>query len=129
MLAVQILNDAPQLNSWFKIQSVAYIPGETVKINFQLLDVDSAIRFIPPTTAIVTVGFKKNDGTTLTNTATGLFTADDRSIWQVVLSAADSAVVVGQNMIITVDLLGDASDIQQAIGNNVLSKTLFDGDC
>lgn len=129
MLAVQILNDAPQLNSYFKVQAVAYIPGENVKISFQLMDIDSSIRFMPPTTAVVSVGFKQSDGTTLTKSATGLFVSDDRSIWQVALTSAESLLVVGQNMLISVDMLNDTTDIQQAIANNVLSKTLFEGDC
>lgn len=129
MLNIQILNDSPQLNSWFKIQAVLFIPGEAVKINFQLMDINSNIRFVPPTTATITVGFKKSDGTTLTKSATKLFSADDRSIWQVPLTPAESNVVVGQNIIVSVDMLNDTTDIRQAIGNNVLSKTLFEGDC
>jgi hypothetical protein len=129
MLAVQILNDSPQLNSYSQVLSVAYIPGENVTINFQLLDVDAAIRFIPPTTAVVTVGFKQSDGTTLTKTTTQLFPSDDRSIFQVMLSSVDSNLVVGQNMLISVDMLGDGTNIQQAIANNVLAKTFFEGDC
>lgn len=129
MLAVQLINDSPQLNSWFKITSVAYIPGENVNINFQLQDVDSGIRYMPPTAATVTVGFKKSDGTTTTKTATKLFASDDRSLWTVALVPADTNVIVGQNIIVSVDVLGNGSNIQQAIGNNLLAKTLFEGDC
>jgi hypothetical protein len=129
MLNIQMLNDAPQLNSWFKVSAVAFIPGEAIKINFQLIDIDSNIRFIPPTTAVVTVGFKQSDGTTLTKTATGLFPSDDRSMWQVALASADTNVIIGQNILVSVDMLNDQTDVRQAVGNNVLSLTLFEGDC
>lgn len=128
MLNVQMLDDSPQLNSFTKISALSFIPGESVAVNIQVLTLDG-IRFIPPSTAIVTIGFKQSDGTTLSKPATGLFVADDRSIWQVLLAPADTNVIVGQNIIVSVDMLGDGTNIQQAIGNNVLSKTLFEGDC
>jgi hypothetical protein len=129
MLNVQILADSPQLNTFSKVSSISFIPGETPIINFQLLGPDGVTRFIPPTTAVVSVGFKKNDGTTLTKSATGTFPSDDRSMWNVSLTAAESAVVIGQNIIVSVDMLNDQSDIRQAVGNNVLSLTFFEGDC
>lgn len=129
MLAVQLLNDAPQLNSYFIIGAETYVSGETVTINFQLLDQDSNIRFIPPSAAIVTCQFKNSDATTLSLTATKLFPSDDRSILQVVISSSQSANVIGSNFQISVDMLGDGTNIQIAIASNVLSKTFFDGDC
>lgn len=129
MLNVKLINDLPQLNAWFYITSVTYIPGETVKITFQFQELDSNIRYIPGTSATCNVSFKVNDGTTLVKAATMLFSPDDRSIWQVNLSSAESLTIVGNNFLAALDVLGDATNIQQAIGNNMLSITLFDGEC
>lgn len=129
MLNVLLLNDAPQLNSYFNITSVQYIPGQTVKINIQIQSVDSKIRFIPPTAATMTATFKKSDGTDLVITAAMLFNPDDRSLWQIVIPATNSASVVGNNFLISLDVNGDQSDIQQGIGENMLTKNLFEGDC
>jgi hypothetical protein len=129
MLNVQMLNDSPQLNSWSIVSALPFIPGEALNVNFQLLTTDGSIRFMPPATATVKVGFKQSDGTTLTKTATSLFPSDDRSMWQVALASADTTVIIGQNIIVSVDMLNDGTDVRQAIGNNVLSKTFFEGDC
>lgn len=129
MLNIKLLNAQAQLNYYFNITSVSYTPGESVNINFQFFDVDSGVRFIPATTATCTVSFKKNDGTLLVKTAAMQFNPDDRSIWTVQLSAADSLVVIGSNFLVSLDVLGDTTNIQQAIGINFLSPVLFDGDC
>jgi hypothetical protein len=129
MLNVKLLNDQAELNYYFNITSVSYIPGETVKINIQFFDVDSGVRFIPSTSATCTAQFKQNDGTMLTKTASMLFNPDDRSIWQISLSTAESQVIVGSNFLVLLDVLGDSTNVQQAMGVNMLSPVYFDGDC
>ena len=129
MINIALLNDQPTLNNYYSITSVQYIPGETVKINFQILDVDAKIRFIPPSAATMNVTFKKSDGTDLVKAATKLFDPDDRSIWQVSLDATESPLIIGNNFLVTLDVNGDATEIEQGIGENMLTKNLFEGDC
>lgn len=129
MLNIALLNDSPQLNSYFNITSVQYIPGQTVKINIQLQSVDSKIRYIPLVAATLSATFKKSDGTDLVIAGTKLFPSDDRSLWQIVIPAADSPTIVANNFLVSLDVNGDASDIQQGIGENMLTKVLFEGDC
>lgn len=129
MLNIQMINTQATLNAYQVISSQAYIPGETVNLNFQFINPDYSIRYIPGTAATCTVTFQTTDGTELVKSAAMLFNPDDRSIWQVVLSPSDSTVVIGNNFLATLDVTGDGSNVQQAIANNVLSKTLFEGDC
>lgn len=129
MINVALLNDQPQLNSYFVISSLQYIPGQTVKVHIQILNVDAPIRFMPPVAATLTGTFKKTDGTDLVVTGTKLFPSDDRSMWQLLISATDSATLVGNNFLVSLDVNGDGTDIQQGIANNALSKILFEGDC
>lgn len=129
MLSVAILNDQPALNNYFIVDSVNYIAGETVVINFQFSDPEVLIRFIPGTLATCTVTFKLSDGTNLVKTATMLYNPDDRSIWTVTLSSSESLQVIGSSFLASLDVVGDASNIQQAIATNVMSKTFFDGEC
>lgn len=129
MLNVKILNNSPQLNSYFYVTSVKYTPGETVDINFQWFNDEVDNRFMPGTAATATVTFKKNDGTDLVKTASKIFPADDRSMWTVNLTSVESAQIVGNQFLAKLDLQGDGTDIEQAIGQNVLTKIFFEGDC
>jgi hypothetical protein len=105
MLSVAILNDQPVLNNYFTITSISYIPGESVIINFQFIEPEVDIRFIPGTAATCTVTFKLSDGTSLVKAASMLFNPDDRSLWTVSLSTTESAQVIGTNFLATLDVL------------------------
>lgn len=129
MLNIKILNNSPQLNSYFYVTSVKYTPGESMDINFQWFSDEVDNRFMPGSAATATVTFKKSDGTDLIKTASKLFPSDDRSMWTVSLSSAETADIVGNQFLAKLDLLGDATDIEQAIGQNVLTKIFFEGDC
>jgi hypothetical protein len=130
MLNVKILNDSAQLNSYFYVTSVTYTVGETLTINYQFFDDEAPDnRFMPPASATCTVTFKLNDGTDLVKTADMLFPDDDRSMWTVSLDASETATIVGNQFLAKLDVNGDASDIQQAIGQNVITKIFFEGDC
>lgn len=130
MLSLKILNESPQLNSYFYQTSESYTPGETLKINFQFFSFDApANRFMPGAAATCTCTFKKNDGTDLVKSATMLFPSDDHSMWVVSLTSIESGQIVGNQFLATLDVLGDASNIQIAIGENVLTKIFFEGDC
>lgn len=129
MLNVQLLSNDAQLNDYSTISTVQYIPGESVTITFQFLGVENNLRFIPPTTATATISFKLNDGTMLVIPATMLFNPDDRSIWQAQITALQSPTIVGSNMLAALDVNGDGSNIQQALGQQILSPTYFEGDC
>ena len=129
MLDIKLINSQATLNYYFYISSVQYSTSESVTINFQLFDVDSGVRFIPSSSATCNVTFKQNDGTMLTVAASFLFNPSDLSMWKVSLTAMQVANIVGSNFQVTLDVLGDGTNIQQALGVNLLSPIYFDGDC
>lgn len=129
MIAVQLLNDEAALNSFSVIEAKEYVPGDDIKINFQILDPQSGNRLMADGAATMQVVFELSDGTELTKDATFLFDAEDKSMWQVELTATDTMNIVGGNFKVVLDFLGDTTDIRMGMAYNVLSKITFDGEC
>jgi len=122
MIAVQLINDEALLNNFFTVDAKEYVPGEAVKVKFQILDPQSKQRLIPDGAALMSVVFQNSDGTFLTKSATFLFDPDDKSCWEVDLTASESIAVVGGNFKVILDFLGDATDIRSGM-------VTFDGEC
>lgn len=129
MLTIKLLNDQATLNNYFYVESKEYIPGKAFKINLQTLDSELKIRFIPSEDAELTATFQKRDGTELEVEGDLLFGNDDRSTWEIAISDAESLDIVGSNFLVTLDVLGDETDIRQGMSYNSLSKITFDGEC
>ena len=128
MINAQLLNSQASLNNYFAIESISYVPGENVKINIKIINPELNIRLIPDASAIVTMTFRKTDNTDLVKTAT-LIDADDRSMWTVSLTALESADIASNVIQVSLDNIGDGSDIDKAVIPNGLSKILTSGDC
>lgn len=129
MLSVRLINDQATVNNFFYVEEKEYVPNVAVNFYFQLWDPQTKNRVIPGTSGTVTVVFENADGTQLSITATKLFSADDRSLWKAALNASQSNAIVGSNFKVTLDVVGDASDVRVGMAYNVVSKITFDGDC
>lgn len=129
LISANLLNARATLNDYFQVKSVSYVPGTKFSLKFQIIDVESGNRVMPTSGALVNVIFYKNDATQLTLAASMMFPSDDRSMWSVDVSASNSLLVNGGNVIITLDPVGDASEVDKGMLYQVLKQVLFDGDC
>lgn len=125
MLTLEILSKNPQLNSFLVGKQFTFAAGETAKVIMRLMQPDKNIRYIPDVAATITIDLKKSDGTLLTKTCAFTF-ADDRSIIEFDLTAAETADVIGQNLIVKVQ---EGSNVQLAMLQYGLSKVITDGSC
>lgn len=126
MLGAKLLNELASLNQFSYIDTVQFVPGQSITMNFRLWDSELKDRYIPGASAIVKLTLNKTDGTTLEKTAT-LISADDRSMQSVAITAVESEDIVGGNVVITLDELGDGTKIKKAVIQMALSKVLLDG--
>lgn len=101
LLTLNVLNEDATLNNWQIIGNAQIARGSDAKIILQLIQAERKIRYIPDVAAVITADFLNSDGTTLSKTATFPF-ADDRSIIQFVLSDAETANLIGQNLVVEV---------------------------
>lgn len=98
-LTMKVLNEDATLNNWVDMGGSAQIArGADAKLILQLIQVDRKIRYVADAAAVITMDFLKSDGTTLSKTATFPF-SDDRSIIQIVLSDAETADLISQNLV------------------------------
>lgn len=125
VLSLDIISDNPQLNTFSAKKNYVFASGETVTVVMRLWQSDLNIRYIPDAGATISVDLKKSDNTILTKTCSNPF-ADDRSIIQFSLSAAESAEVIGQNLVVKVT---EGSDVHFAVLQYGLSKVIPDGSC
>jgi hypothetical protein len=129
MITAVIINTQATLNNFAVTNTVSYVPGTTAKLNFQIQDPETGIRLIPGTGATCTAAFLKNDGTNNVKTCTMLFNPDDRSLWTTTLSPTDTMSIIGSNFILTLDVLGDGTDIRQGLIRDAIAQILIDGAC
>lgn len=128
MIKAKLLNSEAALNDYFYIGAVEFVPGEDVKVAIQIFDVQRDIRYIPPSAAELTLTFTDSEGDPIEKTA-GLIDVDDRSMWYVELSQAESEVLAGQNIEITLDVNGDGTEIKKTLIANGIVRINLSGDC
>lgn len=130
MLGITLLNSAAELNNYFILDNLEYTPGANLDIVIKLMDIQKNIRLIPEDIgAAVTATFQQTDGTEL-NIAMTKVNALDSSMWKVSLTPAQTEVIIGSNMKVTLDELGDGSQIQIAIARSILTRNVLSGeDC
>lgn len=138
MLLIKLLNEQAALNNFSYVETKKYSPGIEVKIKVQLHDDETTHRLMPGETAVLNAVFQKSDGTELTVPCTKLFPDDDRSMWQCILSAANTLLVVGSNIRFDLDFNGsatappvltDSTDLRTGMAYQAISKITFDGEC
>ena len=120
MIKAKLLNSDAILNNFTEIEAVTYVPGENVDVVIRLFASQRPHRFVPPNgAAIVKFKFQTNNIITpiLEKTATAV-DALDRSMWTISLSQAESQTLIGSNIEVEVDLLGDGTQICKAVIGN-----------
>lgn len=127
MIKAKVLNSDAVLNNFKEIGSLEFINGEQKTLNIQLFETELNLRYVPPTTCIVTLTFNKSGGTTLSKVA-GVLDSGDRSLRTVTLSEIETATVIGGNVQISLDILGDASEIRKGIILNAMVR-IVEGAC
>lgn len=128
MIKVKLLNSEASLNDFFYIGAINFIPGENIVVSIQVFDSQRDIRYVPPLAATMTMTFIDKDGNDVVKTA-AVIDADDRSMWTVTLSQAESEVLAGQNIVVDLDVNGDATVIYRALLQNVMIRNNLSGDC
>lgn len=137
MLKIKLLNEQATLNNFTHPDVKEYIPGLALNLKVQIYDSETLERLIPGTSAKLNALFQQSDGSTLTKACTMLFNPDDRSMWQVALTDAETLLIIGGNVQFTLDFLGDstlpnlsdATQLEAGMGYSILAKITFDGDC
>ena len=127
MLTGNILSSDTTLNNFDILDTKDFIPGEEFMLFMRITNPEkSNLRYIPPSTAIITLVFNKNDSSTFTKVSPAEVTilADDRSIVSVSVSEAESLDLAGGNFQFKIDELGDGTKILKGIIQQGLSKTL-----
>ena len=129
MLAGNILTSDSTLNNFEIIDTKDFVPGEEFTLFMRIVNPErNDLRYIPLNTAIITLTFTKNDGTTFTKISPGDVTilTDDRSIMSVSISEVESLDLTGGNFRFQIDRLGDGSQILKGTVQQGLSKVLND---
>lgn len=138
MLKIKLLNEQASLNNFSYVEVKEYIAGQPVNLKIQVTDSETKQRLIPATNANLIATFQKRDGTELVVAGSMLFNPDDRSMWLIALSGAQTLDIVGANIRIDLDFNGSAAappvlststDLRTGMAYNVLSKVTFDGEC
>ena len=127
MLSGQILNSDASLNNFIITDTKEFIPGEQFDLVVRLLNPELDLRYVPPTTAIITFTFNKTDLTTFTKVSAPVDVLD-RSMQKMTIQESESTDLLSGNISFSVDVLGDGSVIKKGIIENGLAK-FIDGDC
>jgi hypothetical protein len=117
-----LINSEAELNNFFTISNVNFYPGSQIQISLRLRDVQRQIRYIPLNTSTLTAFFNLTDGTELEKAMT-LIDADDRSMWTVTLTGAETEDLVGGNIRLELDELGTETEIQIILIPGALAKS------
>lgn len=138
MLKIKLINEQATLNNFNYVEVKEYIAGQALSIKVQITDSETKQRLIPDTGARLNAIFQKRDGTELKKAGTMLFNPDDRSMWKIDLTSAETTDIIGSNVKFELDFNGSASappdlststDLRIGMAYNVLSKITFDGEC
>lgn len=128
MVKAKLLNSDASLNDFRVVGSVEFIPGENLTIALQIFLAEKGIRYIPPVAAEMQLTFINSDDTELEKDA-AVIDADDRSMWKVVLSQAETELLQGQNIEGVLDVNGDGTLVYKFLLANVLQRVNLAGDC
>lgn len=128
MIKAKLLNSEASLNDFFLVEAIEFVPGENLTIALQIFNAEKGIRYIPPVAATMTLTFIDSEGDELVKNA-AVIHADDRSMWKVSLTQLETETLAGQNIIVTLDVNGDATLIYKALIANGVIRSNLSGDC
>lgn len=101
ILKLQMLNEDATLNNFQDIGSAQFVPETPLKLVMRLLQTQRDLRYVPDVAATFSMDFQLSDGTILTKVPTFL-DASDRSLLTVSLTALETELLIGQNLVVTV---------------------------
>ena len=103
MLSLRILNSSATLNSFYDIGSLEFLPGSPATLVVQLFQTQdpNELRYIPAIGSTLVITLLQNDNTTIDVPLTVF--VDDRSIWSVELTGAQTENLSGGNFTFTLD--------------------------
>jgi hypothetical protein len=128
MIQAKLINSDAELNDFFLLEAVEFIPGQNLTLAVQLFNSQLNVRYIPPSAATMTMSFIDSSGNAFVKTAT-VIDANDRSMWSVALSQVETSTLAGQNIIVTLDVNGDGTVIFKALVENGVIRINLSGDC
>lgn len=116
VLSAIVINPDATLNNFVPDPegSVQFIPAGTVQFALQLMDPTKGIRYVPPSTAIITFTFNNADFTSFMQTSS-FIDAGDRSLISISLSSMQTSNMIGGNLTFVVDVLGDGTELINGI--------------
>lgn len=128
MIDAQLLNSDAVLNTYVVIPSLTYTPGENLRVVVQILKAIDQHRYIAPVGGIVTLTFTKEDESQLVKTP-AVLNADDRSMWFIDLSPAETLALASNNFLVKLDVNGDGTLVYLTSVENGLIRTNLSGEC
>lgn len=128
MLGARLISPDGTLNSFESLSALPFVPGETLTIRLQLTQpLKGSLRYMPAAGATLEARFIVNDTPEELDLALSeAFDPDDRSIWEVTLTPAQTEILVGSNIELT---LTEGAVISKAKIGNILQRTNLSGDC
>lgn len=127
MIKGNVLNSDASLNNFIKIGALEFLAGDELVLVIQLENDQLGLRYIPVSTNITTATFNNSDGTTFD--VVGVPLADDRSIITFTLTEVQTATLLGGNVKLSLDLLGDGTSIKIGMISSALSRIIIDDNC
>ena len=118
---LQILNSDAVLNTFIQIEVQRFQPGSAFDMVVRIHDSDKGIRYIPDVAATTEITLLKSDGTDFTIAGSFPF-PNDRSIVKFIISAVQSADLIGQNL--TLKITEGANESFAVLKNGVQSASL-----
>jgi len=100
--------------------AIAFIPSSIVQFALQLIDTSKGIRYVPPSTAVITFTFNNADFTSFAQPA-AFIDPLDRSLISLSLTPTQTSNMIGGNLTFVVDVLGDGTQLINGILYNGLS--------
>lgn len=119
ILELQILDQKAELNRFTVVGTALFKNGLPLTLNMRLFDPETGLRYVPPATATFSIDFKMSDQTTVTKAPTVL-DADDRSLLTTSLDASETALLIGQNLELTIT---DGAEVSVAIAQMAIKAS------
>lgn len=120
-LSAKVISSDATLNSFQFIESAQFIPEENLTIAFQIMQPEKGIRYVPPSTAVITFKFNQTDNTVLEKVMTFVDVLD-RSLVKCSFTPAETEVLMAGNVTFEIDVLGDGTNIKLGFIYNALSR-------
>jgi hypothetical protein len=122
MFIGKLLNQTATLNDFRYLSTLDFVTGSKINFKAQIFNTELDLRYVLPSTAVVTFMFNQSDGEVLEIAGTPM--TDDRSIIELEIPATETENLIGGNVQLEIDILGDETDIRKGVIQNALSRFL-----